>query len=451
MKRPSEEAEAVAQKKIKSVYHSLNVDSVGSDPLAFDITRQRRAADICERGTEEDGYVSFRIYMRWDKYPEKLGLQTESMVDGDVVRFDVFFEGPCLRYLRSIGFQFDFGDRVCLSLKGATIHRKSLSKASTQTLPMELVYSSGVRFKLERKKQVLPSIIVVDSWPCESNFPRINDKLLIILAQEQAKHEKPRISTGDAPFQDDWFSTPVDISLAQDAQAHTEASRKDDIMEEQPVQTESADHGKMAVEERNDGGVYSASAEPSSRQSSAAASEYASRRQSEPTDTLARPQKKLYRDTGPTRAKVNAQPPVPRKTPPSVATGSSDPSAASIHSARDNVPHGVSAPDDRIAKKGAKKAARAARKAALNDTDGQVKQTETVNALDSLPEAVVHVQELPSVVAPVAKTIIPSGLVPPMPTPPVIPPVMLPPNQGIPGKGEARVIDTDSHGVRLRV
>lgn len=163
------------------------------------------------------------------------------------------------------------------------------------------------------------------------------------------------------------------------------------------------------------------------------------------------PQKKLYRDIGPTHVKAKAQTSIPRKTPPSVPTGSSNPSISSTRSARDSLPHGKAPLDDKNAKKGAKKAARAARKAALNVADGEVQPTETDNVPESLPEAVVQDQQLPNTVVPVTKTIVPPRPAPPTPIPPAAPPVLLPPTHGIPGKGHVRIVDTDLQGVRLRI
>ncbi|KAI0345219.1 hypothetical protein BDW22DRAFT_1354123 [Trametopsis cervina] len=342
MKRPSEDATLVLSKKIKTAEIGGSSEEPPEDPV-FTSSNLCKATDIHEHGVREDGYLVFRVYMKWDKDPARVHIQAQSNESKDVVRFDVFFQGTCARYFQSTGLQFDIGDVVWLSLRGASINKKTSSKASMKTLPMDLIYDTGVCLRFEAKKKPLPAGMVVDSWK----------------SQELAQ---PLVRKGGALSQDDWFATPpvnptqeVDsgeavppnhatvLGVKSTPPVNIITARSADPPPPLEEGSISKDRAAIPVKAATDGSSFSAGQRPQ-----------------------AAPPKKLYRNTGSKQRKSDAVGHSSRKASPIVPESTAGPSnlkSGPLNTNGDHLPDSAS----RVKRTAKKQKKREEKKAALEN------------------------------------------------------------------------------------
>ena len=325
----------------------------------FRPTLQRKAVDICKHGIDEDGFIKAEILMRW---PGRPNIQAKAVEDGQLVKFDVAFLGPCLNHFKSIGLDLDFGDVFYLSLKGATLERKTT--APTDYLPMVIKYLDGVRVKfISRKRKQLPPG-VVDYWA--STYPTdvpLNDTSAFITQASESSDlvracKKPKLGpfTGDAPFSSDWFATPV-MPTSQDASANEGNTSTSQAIQPPPppdtipnTTSDEAFHSASGV--RDDPAVRS----PALPASPKAVTPPVQAAQPPPP-------KRLYRDVPGRPRRGDSAVQQKKATPPAQSSKESDKTSG------ESSPHDVADPLQKeqgkyASKKGAKKAAREARKAA---------------------------------------------------------------------------------------
>ena len=133
----------------------------------FDAANGRSAKDVYEQGLEsnEDGFLTLKVFMKWDNHPEKLHLQVhdQAVEDGEKVSLEVFFLRPCVQYFKSIGLKLDFGDIFRLSLKGATTKEASRRSSGPRQL-MSLTYEDGACLEFQSKKQPLATDSPINTW-----------------------------------------------------------------------------------------------------------------------------------------------------------------------------------------------------------------------------------------------------------------------------------------------
>ncbi|KAI0683714.1 hypothetical protein BC835DRAFT_1423045 [Cytidiella melzeri] len=293
-----------------------------TEELIFDASKQLSATDVYEHGLVEDAFLAFEVSMKWGNDGKKARIQAQST---DKVRYHVSFLGPCARYFSAIGLQFHIGDTVLLSLKGASLEKKPYSSSSLTTLPIEISFESGVCLKFHSKKQPLAIGTFVNWW----------------------QSQEPRTATGDAPFQDDWYSTPSVNPVSEIA--FTEVVPAETVLVQAASPTSgTSETASLKAEETSAGSTRKSSPEKITAVS--APESHAPEPRQDPIP------KKLYRDNYPPRHRTL------------VDTASTK--ASSTKGRTSPVVHGGSGQvvlDNALgAKKAAKKAKREARKAALN-------------------------------------------------------------------------------------
>lgn len=154
--------------------HSQEDDSASDDP--FRPTLQRKIVDVCEHGNDGEGFVKVEVFMRW---PNQLSrIQALAVENGQTIKFDIAFLGPCPDYFKSIGLAFDFRDVLYLSLEGACIEQKST--APNGFLPITLKYPDGVRLMFFTRKNPLAAKPVVDYWACNYHAALTSRMLLML-------------------------------------------------------------------------------------------------------------------------------------------------------------------------------------------------------------------------------------------------------------------------------
>lgn len=157
MKRQRSHDDEPTEKRARTDSDVVHADDADADP--FRPTLQRKAVDVCEHGSDGDGFIQATVRMRWPKKPE---LVLEAVENGQAVSFDVKFADPCWEYLTRQGAAFTKGDQLYISLKGAKVIKRLTSRLPK--LPMELKYEDSVRIKFLATKSSPPSGTVVDSW-----------------------------------------------------------------------------------------------------------------------------------------------------------------------------------------------------------------------------------------------------------------------------------------------
>lgn len=180
-------------------------------PPPFEGRLQKRlATDVYAsvgRGTLE-GYIELKVFMRWYiKATDNIRVQGEAVEDGQIVRFDIFFAGPCYDYLMSTKTTFDINDRLCLALKGATLHEEKRTGAA-KMLPNYLLYKDGVLLQFLSKKTTLSTGMLLDVWP-GNTLSIIRETCLLkyyVVPVVESTNETAIPKKKPAP--DDWFSTP---------------------------------------------------------------------------------------------------------------------------------------------------------------------------------------------------------------------------------------------------
>ncbi len=149
---------------------SIKRTKSGHGEVTFDVSKQRSATDVYEHGVtdSEDSFLTFRVSMKWDHIPGKYHLQAQESAGQLSYTYDVFFLHQCARFFNSTGVQFDFGDTIRLSLRGAKVAKKPRESSSSKGLPMSITYESGVCLEFVKKKQPLASGSVINFWPGSS-------------------------------------------------------------------------------------------------------------------------------------------------------------------------------------------------------------------------------------------------------------------------------------------
>lgn len=104
--------------------------------------------------------------MKWHHVGDG-SFQVAAVALGEGLRYDVFFKGPCARHFDSIGFRFNIGDELYLSLKGVTVNKKAYTSSALGTLPLDLVYERGVRLEFKSKKPPLQIGTAIEYWQRE--------------------------------------------------------------------------------------------------------------------------------------------------------------------------------------------------------------------------------------------------------------------------------------------
>ncbi|KAI0782207.1 hypothetical protein C8Q75DRAFT_811788 [Abortiporus biennis] len=188
MKRTTEIVDLAPRKRQKSK-DDLEQDLADrtDDPFVF----RRNASDIA-RGCTGNGYIQGKVYMRWA--PEatgKLRIVLELIDAGVMKRITLLFSDKCKPYFSAPLLDFHIRDVYQVSLKGA-VFEKATSRDNA--LPVEIHFRKGTVVKCisaasDRTKEGQ----ILDTW-----------------AEERAKINRPKVSNGNAPIQDDWFSTPMD-------------------------------------------------------------------------------------------------------------------------------------------------------------------------------------------------------------------------------------------------
>lgn len=160
MKRAST-AESNSNAKRKKADEPQDVNQEDDSPL-FQPNQRRKAIDICEQGCDGTGYLEGRVKMKWPFLSGKARISMESPEAGQVSRFEVNFIEASAATLMSAGVQFEVGDMIQLSLKGA--EQKLLKHSSSKGLPMELIYRNKLALRfLSRTKPSAP-LLSVDTF-----------------------------------------------------------------------------------------------------------------------------------------------------------------------------------------------------------------------------------------------------------------------------------------------
>ncbi|PSR77622.1 hypothetical protein PHLCEN_2v7812 [Hermanssonia centrifuga] len=204
LKRNSRQEPETSRKKQKvdAVKEHLALDSAmeeaEEDPI-FRHSLQRKVVDIYEHGADEEGFIHLKVKMKWPQIGGKARIQGEATENGNAVCFEITFIEASCKHFQSIGLQFEIGDVLYLSLKGVTVERKNVSKAaSSKILPISLSFREGVLLRFLSKKTPPITGMFVDSFVVKSTHSFI--------------------STGDAPFEDDWFGTPHLVAVPSGAE-----------------------------------------------------------------------------------------------------------------------------------------------------------------------------------------------------------------------------------------
>lgn len=154
MKRTTSDGDASDAKRQK-------VEQLQDDDPLFQPTQRRKATDICEQGCDGTGYLEGRVQMKWPVVSGKLRIRMESQENGQVSRFEVNFIGTCVTMLLSSGFNFDIGDVIQVSLKGA--ERKMLKNSNSMGLPMELTYQEKLAIRFLKRAQPLAPLLSINN------------------------------------------------------------------------------------------------------------------------------------------------------------------------------------------------------------------------------------------------------------------------------------------------
>ncbi|KAI0086229.1 hypothetical protein BDY19DRAFT_962069 [Irpex rosettiformis] len=320
-------------------------DTVTPSEVSFDVSKKRKATEVYEDelGINQDGFLAFKVNMKWDKDPEKLHLLALDQAAN--ASFDVFFLRPCVQFFKSIGLSFDFGDVVHLSLKGASVKKKPRHSSGSRPL-MDITYESGVCLEFVTKKQPLAVESPINSW-----------KML-----------RHHTLSGDAPFQDDWFSTPLENVVNNDNSV-------------EPVHIETTEAEKPVVPHVEDSSNHGDVDAPMDIDEAAATSVQRDPPLIEqPPPTV----KTNQEDPDPQKRRKGSTDSTSRKASPAASESSKPSTSTSLKNdgKGSNNPHG--------AKKAAKKAQREARKAAaLGESTGP-----------ALPPPVTHEEPAPPRVLP---------------------------------------------------
>jgi hypothetical protein len=140
-----------------------DVQPTADDP--FRRTLQRKAVDICEHGTDEEGFIQFKVKMKWPPKPHRIMINATAVEDGQDISFDIALHGSCAEYVREMNVTFDLQDTLYLSLRGVQLEKTS--SAIAKKLPMVLNYTEGVCLKFLSKKGPPPKTgMIVDYWAC---------------------------------------------------------------------------------------------------------------------------------------------------------------------------------------------------------------------------------------------------------------------------------------------
>lgn len=129
----------------------------------------QNAASLLETGAvDPNGYISGRIFMRWNIANRKKRIIIETTSDDATTpasRFEIIFTGTCADFDRELNFTAN--DFVLLSLKGVRIEKLNRPSGAC-TLPVKLYYEEGVIVKFIRRVHgVQGEGAVVDTWQCE--------------------------------------------------------------------------------------------------------------------------------------------------------------------------------------------------------------------------------------------------------------------------------------------
>ena len=184
--------------------------STGETSKPFDGLLVRRNATEVYRhvgGDVPEGYLEFTVFMKWNLPKDKFRIHGESKENGNLVRFDLWFKGPCYDHFVAMGLTFDIGDHICISLKGASL--QELKATSPKTLPNCLLYSEGVTLQFVSKKTPLSTGMLIDTWTgnIRGTLYKVILNALIIAQVEHSGIATPAVPEKTYSA-DDWFSTP---------------------------------------------------------------------------------------------------------------------------------------------------------------------------------------------------------------------------------------------------
>ncbi|CAK5277580.1 unnamed protein product [Mycena citricolor] len=106
------------------------------------------ASDLMEwKAGTTGGYIQAQIVMKWPPTSKSWRIKLENFSSAaGLLQFELDFSGRCPALLATSGVQFKLGQKLRLSLDGATTIRKK-STSSSKTIPVLLRYENGVDFE----------------------------------------------------------------------------------------------------------------------------------------------------------------------------------------------------------------------------------------------------------------------------------------------------------------
>jgi hypothetical protein len=150
MKRAAENEEGNPLKRVKAQ---------GCDP--FDPMLEKNPSDLCESGTDGNGYISATVIMTWPVH-SKVRFNVETAEKSKKYRYDVEFSGACASHFSKLAVSSQ--DVLQIALKGVFIE-KTKKSSSPNSLPMALKYSTGVIIKwITRVRKPMEDGLVVNTW-----------------------------------------------------------------------------------------------------------------------------------------------------------------------------------------------------------------------------------------------------------------------------------------------
>lgn len=128
----------------------------------------RTATEVCSaaEGTQLEGFLKVKVVMRW-KHTNRILIQGETREGNTPVRFEMVLKGLCRDYFISHDIAFDIGEIFYLSLKGADVERKSMSKPANPKLtilPMTICYQDGILLHFVESRNAAKTVAPIDTW-----------------------------------------------------------------------------------------------------------------------------------------------------------------------------------------------------------------------------------------------------------------------------------------------
>lgn len=171
MKRLSEIGPLSASRRLKRRRESASTtaDAAAEDPSPFGGSLPlRTATEVCgsSEGAKVEGCLKVKVVMRWN-HANRILIHGETREGNTPVRFEMVLRGFCRDYFVQHEIAFDIGEMFYVSLQGAHVETKSMSKPANSKLtilPMTICYQEGILLHFVESRTAAKTVAPIDTW-----------------------------------------------------------------------------------------------------------------------------------------------------------------------------------------------------------------------------------------------------------------------------------------------